>query len=223
MNREMGPREKLLEDGKDSLSDEELLAILLRTGSKNCDVIQLSKNVLEEFGSLPKMFSAEVAELENIKGIGKAKALTIVAALEIAYRAYREIIKRDREKKMNNPVSVYKFCSDMILLKYEMVRAIYLNTKLEYLGYANISKGTLDGSLIHPREVFRNAILKNSSSLILVHNHPSGNPIPSKDDENITERMTNAGKVIGINLLDHIIIGKGNLYSFKACRIIKAN
>ncbi len=222
MNRGKGPREKLLEYGKESLSDYELLAILLRTGTKDCDVIELSKKIIENFGSLSKMFSAEIEELNDINGIGEAKALTIVATLEIAYRAYKEIIKQDKEQKMNNPLSIYKFCSDMILMKSEIVRAIFLNTKLEYLGFNNISKGTLDGSLIHPREVFREAILKNASSLILVHNHPSGSPDPSEEDKKITEKITDAGKLIGINLIDHVIIGKGNFYSFKAKRIIHA-
>lgn len=222
MNKGMGPREKLLEYGKESLSDYELLAILLRTGTKDCDVIELSKKIIENFGSLSKMFSAEIEELKDINGIGEAKALTILAALEIAYRAYKEIIKQDKNQKMNNPLSIYKFCSDMILMKSEIVRAVFLNTKLEYLGFKNVSKGTLDGSLVHPREVFREAILKNASSIILVHNHPSGNPDPSDEDKRITEKITDSGKLIGINLLDHIIIGKGRFYSFKAKRIIKA-
>ncbi|MDK2885502.1 MAG: repair protein RadC [Thermosipho sp. (in: thermotogales)] len=213
----MKPREKLINEGPENLSTEELIAILLRTGSKGQDVLKTSKLLLETFdNSLVKISKATINELNKIKGMGEAKATTIFAAMELAKR----FLKEDRSGKMlNTPEKVYEYCLDMKHLDQEVVRVIFLNSKLYEISFKDISIGLADSSLAHPREIFKEAIKNGAVYIILVHNHPSGDVLPSKDDKILTQKVKEAGHIIGIKLLDHIIIGNG-FYSFKHNNLI---
>ncbi|WP_084251622.1 RadC family protein [Kosmotoga arenicorallina] len=211
------PREKLIEMGSKALTNSELIAILLRTGSSEMDVLELSQKLLKKYGSLTKLLAADLSEFSSIKGIGPAKAVTLKAALEIGNRVFKEIASTTR-KSLRDPESVYYLCHDMTLLEEEAVRVISLDSKLNLSGYDTISLGTIDSSLLHPREVFKQAIKKAAAAVIVVHNHPSGDPTPSIEDIKITEKLSEAGKIIGIKLLDHVIIGKGKYYSFSASK-----
>lgn len=209
------PRERLVTYGAESLSDAELVAILLRTGTKGTDVLALSRALLISFGSIVGLLAAEVDELAQVKGVGLAKAVGLKAALEIGHRVFKELASATGNL-MKEPESVYYMCNDMSLMKSETVRVIALDTKLNYLGMTTVSVGTLDTSLIHPREVFRYAISKSAAAIILVHNHPSGDPRPSMSDDAVTKKITEAGEALGIRMLDHVIIGKGKYYSCAA-------
>ncbi|HNR80059.1 MAG TPA: DNA repair protein RadC [Mesotoga infera] len=212
------PREKLLELGAERLTNEELVAILLRTGVKGKGVMEFSKELLNRYGSLTALLCADVREVMNVKGMGLAKAVLFKASLELGHRVFREMSKKTR-MKLDEPESVYYLCHDMTLLDRETVRVISLDTRLNYCGLNTVSVGILDSSLLHPREVFKPAISRTAAAIILVHNHPSGDPSPSKEDGNITDRIKEAGETLGIKLLDHIIIGKGSFFSFTAGRV----
>lgn len=209
------PRERLVTYGAESLSDAELVAILLRTGTRGTDVLALSRALLIRFGSIVGLLAAEVDELAQVKGVGLAKAVGLKASLEIGHRVFKELASATGNL-MKEPESVYYMCNDMTLMKNETVRVISLDTKLNYLGMTTVSVGTLDTSVIHPREVFRYAISKTAAAIILVHNHPSGDPRPSTSDDAVTNKITDAGEALGIKMLDHVIIGKGKYYSYAA-------
>lgn len=201
------PREKLMKHGAASLSDSELLAILINTGSGKQSALDLAKKLVREFGSLKKLAGLSVADLKQrkFKGIGKAKAVTIAAAFEIARRIEKE--PRDASAPIRTPEDVAKiFIPRMRDLKQEEFRVICLNSANKIITDRIITKGLLNSSLTHPREVFREAILEHAASVILLHNHPSGNKEPSREDIQITKQLVEAGKIIGIEVHDHIII-----------------
>ena len=207
------PRERAIEHGISSLSDSELIAILLRTGRKGKNVVEVAEDVLKEFeDSFLRMQKASVKELSKVKGVGCAKALTIQAALEIGKRMWRETLKE--RKLLKTSEDVYELCKDMILLDVEVVRVMILDSQLGLIASRDITIGTATSSLIHPREIFAAAIPYPSSGIILVHNHPSGNPKPSDEDEKITKRVRDASKIMGIKLVDHVIVASNGYYSF---------
>ena len=208
------PREKLIKEGSDSLTDEELLAIILSTGTKDKNAIELAKEILNFF-SYEELLDIEVNELSKINGIKNAKASKVVASLKfgrrIAQRLNQKEIKSIKESK-----DVFLYLKDELKnAKNEYFYAILLDTKNVIISKELISKGTLDQSLVHPREAFKSAIKKSAKSIIFAHNHPSGNPKPSKDDYAITERLVKIGELLDITVLDHIIIGENDYYSFK--------
>ena len=213
------PRERLLKEGSGALSDIELLAILLRTGSREATALDLASMIMAQFKSLRLLLGATVEELGEIKGVGPAKACKVKAALELARRT---------SKYSDLPRTVIKSPEDAAGLVMEEMRhfdrehfrAILLNTKNQVIGTDKVSVGTLNSSAVHPRELFRNAIKRGAASVILVHNHPSGDPAPSKEDMDITGRVKEAGNIIGIGVLDHIIIGDNKFTSFKANGLI---
>ncbi|SHH30741.1 RadC family protein [Thermosipho atlanticus] len=213
----MKPREKILNKGPESLTNGELLAILLRTGSKGQNVLETSKLLLENFdNSLVKISKATINELCKIKGLGHAKATTILAVMELAKR----MLKEDRAgKHLNTPEKVYEYCLDMKHLEQEVVRVIFLNSKLHEISSKDITIGLVDTSLAHPREIFKEAIKNGAVYIILVHNHPSGGISPSPEDKQLTQKIKETGEIIGIKLLDHVIIGNG-FYSFKHNKLI---
>ncbi|HDP76830.1 MAG TPA: JAB domain-containing protein [Mesotoga infera] len=215
------PRERLLKYGAGSLSNSELIAILLRTGAKGKGVVQLSEELLDHYGSLTALLSAEVAELMTAKGLGTAKAVCLKAALELGQRIFREMTEKTKVR-LDEPQGVYYLCNDMAFMDRETVRVISLDTKLNYRGLNTVSVGILDSSLLHPREVYKPAISRTAAAIILVHNHPSGDPSPSKEDEGITSKIRDAGETLGIRMLDHVIIGTGKYYSFAAGRVFEA-
>ena len=211
------PREKMLKDGVESLSNAELIAVLLRTGSKNKTVIELANELLKvDHEGIRFLKSSSIEELCEIEGIGISKATLIKAALELGVRVAESEIVRYQVK---NPWDIYKYYMEsMRYLKEEIFKTVLLNTKKEIITDIDVSHGTLNSSLVHPREVFKQAIKKSANKIILIHNHPSGNVEPANEDIHITDRLIECGKIIGIEVIDHIIIGDGIYYSFKESR-----
>lgn len=208
------PREKLIKEGSDSLSDEELLAIILSTGTKEKNAIELAREILANF-SYQELYDIEVNELTKINGIKVAKASKIVASLKFGKRIAKRVNQRSITR-IEKSEDIYNFLKEELAdKKNEFFYAILLDTKNVIISKELVTKGTLDASLVHPREAFRPAIKKSAKSIIFVHNHPSGNPKPSAEDYNITRRLVDAGNLLDINVLDHIIIGENDYYSFK--------
>ncbi|MEM5875673.1 MAG: DNA repair protein RadC [Candidatus Aenigmatarchaeota archaeon] len=210
--KEERPRERLVKYGESALSLQELLQIILRTGNKGESVVTLAQKLLAHFGNLQKLKEASIEELMSIKGIGLAKAVQIKAALELGRRA--EITLERKQKKIISPQDVFKLMKSKLKdYSKEHFYIISLNSRNAII--SEISIGTLNASLVHPREVFAEAIRQRANSIILVHNHPSGDPTPSKDDIKITKKLKEAGKILGIEVLDHIIITRNSYSSFK--------
>jgi DNA repair protein RadC len=211
------PREKLIAKGPANLKDEELLAILLGTGTEGKNVIEVAKQILNKY-SKKRLLKLTYNDLSKIKGIGLAKACTILAAAELVKRAL---------KVNNESLPVVSSTKDVVLqVSYlrektrEHLMAIYLNARNELLFRKHVFVGTLNANLVHPREIFAEALKQNAASVILVHNHPSGDAEPSEDDLEITKRILEAGKIMGIDVLDHVIITKNKIFSFKERKLI---
>ena len=214
------PMEKLLQFGVESLSNEELLAILLRTGTKGENVIDLSKRVLIELDGLDGLLNVSFEEASKIKGIKKVKACQIISMMELVNRV-RTLKSKNENLKISSPKDVSSLLiNEMSNLKQEVFKLILLNTKNVVIGTKDVFKGTLNSSIVHPREVFKEAIQRGSANIIVCHNHPSGDPTPSKEDIDITLRIKECGKIMGIGLLDHIIIGNNKYVSLKEKGII---
>lgn len=213
------PRERLLKEGAEALSDVELLAIILGTGSRQVTALDLAALVMTHFKSLRSLLGSTIEELSGIKGVGPAKACQVKAALEFARRVSQySDLPRPVIKSPDDAAGLVM--EEMRHFDREHFRALLLNTKNQVIGTDKVSVGTLNSSTVHPRELFRNAIKRSAASVILVHNHPSGDPTPSREDLDITERLREAGKIIGIEVLDHIIIGDNRFTSFKAKGLI---
>ncbi|AKL95090.1 DNA replication and repair protein RadC [Clostridium aceticum] len=209
------PREKMVTYGVNTLSNAELLAILLSTGFKEMSAIGLANSILSSTKEGLRFFTdCTIEELIQIKGVGLAKATQIIAAVELGKRI--ALTTKANNYRIKGPDDVtHLLMEEMRYLKKEFFNIILLNTKNELIAVENISIGSLNASIVHPREVFVRAIKRSSASMILVHNHPSGDPQPSKEDINITNRLVEAGKLIGIEILDHIIIGDNVYISLK--------
>ena len=209
------PRERLLKVGADGLSTAELIAIIIKTGGRDKSALELAREVLMHFSSLKEVEAAAVAEFTNIKGIGSAKIAQIKAAFELG----RRLLKSDQDTGLTSPMfrnsrEVYEyFRPGFYGLKKERFLCALLDTKNRVFKESIVSEGTLTSSLVHPREVFRDAIKEAAASVLFVHNHPSGDPTPSRDDIDITKRLVETGKVIGINVIDHIVIADGTYLS----------
>ncbi|WAW14288.1 RadC family protein [Peptostreptococcus equinus] len=210
------PVEKMMKLGIKSLSNSELLAILIRTGNKNDNAISLGTKIIkncDKGNSIRDLADVSIEELCNIVGIGNTKACIIKAAIELGIRVASYIPER---YKITNPWDIYEFYMEkMRYNKKEIFKVILLNTKNEIIKDVDVSVGCLNSSIVHPREVFIEAIKHSANAIILMHNHPSGNPNPSKEDINITKRLFDSGRIIGIEVLDHIIIGEGTYVSLK--------
>jgi DNA repair protein RadC len=218
------PRERLLNQGANALKTSELLAILLRTGTAGRPVLELADFLLVHFGSLEALSRAPVGELAKIKGVGQAKAIGLKAAFALAARLARS---EAEARAIEDAADVARLLGEeMRLLDYESVRVICLNTKHMVLAVEEVTRGTLNESLFHPREALRPAIARQAHAIILVHNHPSGNPRPSDADLHVTRGMKAAAAVMQIEMLDHVILGapcKGNekgYFSFKDERLL---
>ena len=218
MTLEERPREKMILNGPDSLSDAELLAIIIRSGTQKLNAIQLGQAIIKKADNIRYLQDLTIEELKSINGIGETKAVQIKAALELSKR----IASFKPEKyKIKNPWDIYKYYMESLRYQYkEIFKVVLLNTKNEIITDIDISIGTLNSSLVHPREVFREAIRRSSNKIILLHNHPSGHAEPSKEDKNITYRLKECGELIGIEVIDHIIIGDGVYFSFKENMLI---
>ena len=210
------PRERLQKLGAEFLSAQELLALALGRGVAGKPVMSIAQELIGRFGSIKGIAEATIDELAHIKGIGTAKAAQLMASFELGKRQSLEGGSLYDRYDIDNPRSVVKAIGASIRDKTkEHFKLIILNTRNKILTVAHISTGTISASLVHPREVFKEAIRRSASSVILVHNHPSGDPKPSEEDLRITRRLIDAGKIIGIEVLDHVIIGKDNFSSFK--------
>ena len=210
------PREKLIEHGPATLSNAELLAILLRTGdaSSGQSALDHGRTLVTRFGdSFRELEEASITELCEVKGIGPAKATQIQAALEIAKRFSQEEIRRG--ESFRSSADVFNHYREQLgSLKKEEFHVLLLDAKNRKLKDVRVSEGSLTSSLVHPREVFQPIIRESAAAAILIHNHPSGDPMPSQEDLQITQRLRDVGEMLGVHILDHLIIGKGRYVSF---------
>ena len=207
------PRERLIKYGADNLSNEELLSIIFRTGNKNESVKTISLNLLSKFKNISELKNATLNSLTSIKGIGTVKAITLLSALELGKRVYYE---KDKENVyLNSTTKIYEYFKDIFINEsQENFYAIYLDAKSKLISYKLLFKGTINSSCVHPREVFKYAYLENAYSIIVMHNHPSGDVTPSFEDKKTTKSLMELGKLNAIPVLDHIIFGKDNYFSF---------
>lgn len=208
------PRERFEQNGPESLSNHELIAILLRTGTKEESVLQLANRLLTHFEGLRLLKDANLDEITAIKGIGKAKAIQVLAAVEIG-RRISNLSYNDRYVIRTPEDCANYVMNDMRFLSQEHFVCLYLNTKNQVLHKKTIFIGSLNASIVHPREVYKEALRRSAASVICIHNHPSGDPAPSREDIEVTKRLAESGKILGIELLDHVIIGENKFVSLK--------
>lgn len=218
MPQNMRPREKMMELGEGSLNDVEILAIILGNGTRKMSVLDVSAQLLYKEQGLRYLKEASLEELTTQKGIGMAKAISIKAALELGKRVAQEqhdrlIIKSPQDVKN-------RVMEEMRYFHREHFRVMYLDRKGGLITMEDISVGGLHSSIVHPREVFKIAVKRSAASIILVHNHPSGDPTPSKEDVEVTKRLIEAGSIMGIEVLDHVIIGDNKYCSLKEKSLI---
>ena len=212
------PREKLILKGPENLKDEELLAILLRTGREGKNVLDLAKQILNKH-SKKRFLKMKYEDLIKVKGINEAKACTILASMELVKRALK--IHDETLPIINSSKDVIAQAVYLRDRTREHLMTIYLNARNEMVWKKQSTFiGTLNTNLVHPREIFQEALKHNAASVILVHNHPSGDSEPSEDDIEITKRIIEAGKIMGVDVLDHIIITKTKAFSFKEKKLI---
>lgn len=213
------PRERMVNYGARALSNSELLAILLRTGSNRESALQLAQSLISEIEGIENLKLITIEELTAIYGIGQAKAVQILAAVELGRRV-QEFAPAEKYP-IRMPKDAAKYVGDDLRhLQQEHFVVLLLDTKNCVISQELITVGTLNSSIVHPREVFRPAIKKSVSAIILVHNHPSGDSTPSKEDIEVTERLIKAGKLIGIDVLDHVIIGGSSYTSLREGKYI---
>jgi DNA repair protein RadC len=211
------PYEKCERFGPEHLTDAELLAIMLRTGTKGESSIELAKRILNPMSSQDGVLNLHkwsIEQLVNLRGIGRVKAIQIVSLLEFAKRLSKACATEGLSFTNPSSIAMY-YMEEMRHHKQEVMKLLLLNTKNKLICENDISKGTINSAIISPRECFVEALQKNAVSIILIHNHPSGEPTPSKEDILITKRIGEAGKMIGIDLLDHIVIGNNCYISFR--------
>lgn len=199
------PRERLLEHGPQFLTEAELLGILLGKGTMKKTAIDLSRELLERYESLQKLCSRAPSELMKVKGIGSAKAATLSAAFELSRRIQSQ--KETTKKSFKRSSDVANHYLPLVRdLRKEVFKILLLNRANRLIKEVMISEGTLDASIVHPRDVFREALLESAAGVILIHNHPSGNPAPSEEDLRVTKQLVEAGRLLGIKVYDHIIM-----------------
>jgi DNA repair protein RadC len=207
------PRERLQKFGPEALSAQELLALVIGRGIPKKSVMNISQELLAKFGNVKAISQATIEELSQIKGIGLAKAAQIKACFELGRR--EELEPELKNFDIKDPEAVVRAIRASIKDKAkEHFKLILLNPRNKIIGISTISIGTLNASLVHPREVFKDAIVHSAASVVLAHNHPSGDPEPSEDDLKITKKLVESGKILGIEVLDHIIIAKNGFKSF---------
>jgi DNA repair protein RadC len=202
------PRERLAALGADALSHAELIAILLRTGLKGANAVEIGKQLIQKYGTLQALAQASIADLQKVKGIGRDKAVTLVAAFALARKMAGEL--QHESPVLDNPENVVRLLREKNLVKnVETLQVLLLNTRHRLIRVdEKITEGTLDTLLVHPREVFRAAIAANAAAVVLAHNHPSGDPTPSEADIKVTRDLIRAGQLLKIEVLDHVIIGR---------------
>ncbi len=214
VNMEDRPRERLLRQGAESLSNQELLAILLRTGTKEESVLVLANRVLNVFERLHHLKHATIEEMIAIKGIGEVKAIQLLAAIELGRRLAQK--NNDEKFTIRSPEDAATYLMpDMSSLNQEHFVVLFLNIKNQVIHKQTIFIGSLNASIVHPREIFREAVKRSAASILCAHNHPSGVPTPSTEDIEVTKRIVEAGYIIGIEVIDHLIIGDHQFVSLK--------
>ena len=208
------PRERLYNFGSESLSDEEIFAIILKTGTKGISVKELALKLLESIGDINKLRDIGINSLMKIDGIGRVKAIEIKASLELGRRVYCCNCSLDN-LLFNSSDIIYNYFFELLgSKKQEYFYCVYVDTKGKMIDKKCLFIGTINSSVVHPREIFKEAYLLSANGVICVHNHPSGDSFPSKEDKLITKKIKDIGIIHGINLIDHIIIGNGNYFSF---------
>lgn len=213
MPAEYRPQARLISEGTIALSDAELLSLIIRTGSKKENAINLCHRMLSQF-DLKQLSVAPISQIMQIHGIKKAKAAQIAACFELSRRL--EVFKGEDLKKINSPEDVYRMLyPGMRETKREMFIELCLDTKNQVIKQETISIGSLNANIVHPREVFKTAIRESAAHIIVSHNHPSGDPTPSREDIEITKKLVETGKIMSIDVLDHVIIGDGRHFSMK--------
>ncbi len=201
------PRERLLSEGPESLSNQDLIAILLRTGTAGCSAIRLADSLLARFKTLGALAQADLTEIRKVKGIGPDKAVTLKSAFTLAVRMAQEL--QPHSPLIDGPHKIADLLRvQLTTFQVETCFVVLLNSRNRLIRIAQVSSGTLDTLLIHPREVFQLAIINQAASVALVHNHPSGDPTPSPADIRVTIDLVRAGKLLQIDLVDHVIIGR---------------
>jgi DNA repair protein RadC len=212
------PYEKLEKAGPESLTDAELLAIIIRTGCSNETSLDLTRRIISRYSDgkgLLYLKKASISQLCEIRGIGKVKAIQLKAAAELGNR-FTDIGKENGRYKIASPDDIKKlYMESLRLMEREIFMVLVMNARNEIIRELRISTGSLSETIVHPREVFSEVMKEPAASVILIHNHPSGDPHPSGNDRNTTDRLVEAGKILGIKILDHVIIGNGNIFSFK--------
>src|SRR5215470_10530728 len=205
MPQEERPREKLAAHGASALTDPELIAILLRTGMTAKNAVEVGRDLLKEYDSLRGLSRCTVDELKKVRGVGFTKAVQLAAAFDLGNRLAREMLAN---QKIDSPELVNKLVGgEMRMLRKEAMRVVLLDTRYHLIRVEEVSSGTVNDSIAHPREIFRPAVVASAYAVIVVHNHPSGDPSPSQADHGLTRRLAEAAELMQIKLLDHIIIG----------------
>ena len=212
------PYEKFKEYGAEVLSEAELLAIIIKSGTKNSTSVEVAQKILK-LASLEGLYDFSLKQLQEVEGIGEVKAIQIKAVSEFSKRMAKR--KAKAKIQVNTPEKIAEiYMEEMRYLKQENFKTVYLDTKNNITGDKLITIGTINSTLVQPREVFSEAVKNKAANIIVLHNHPSGDSSPSREDRLTTQRLEEAGKILGINLLDHIIIGDGEYFSFKEEGII---
>lgn len=213
MSLDQRPREKALRFGLESLSDLELVALILQSGHKNRSVFEIANDVLKESEDLSKLGSMHVNTLMEIDGIREVKALQLLSSVELARRIKKAKVYHSEILKPEDVIDWFEYeFGDM---NQECFVALYLDTQGKLISHRVLFKGTLNESTVHPRDVFKEAFLQNANSVLIAHNHPSGNCRPSRNDIEVTLQMVKVAKTMGVSLVDHIIVGSNSYYSFK--------
>jgi len=209
------PREKLIQYGPEKLSNSELLSLLLRSGNKDINAIELAGEILKKFGA-KKLPNLNFKDLNEISGLGPAKTCEIIACFELGKR----LLKDKKAQIYLTPKEIWEELRDLRNHKKEHFVIFYLDSRNQEIKRETISIGSINANLVHPREVFEPAIKNLTAQIILAHNHPSGDPTPSEDDLEITKRLVESGKILGIEVIDHIIVAKNDFFSFKERELI---
>lgn len=208
------PRERLVKYGRENISTNELIEIILKSGTRKASIKEISYNIMESVNNINELKDMEVSTLMNVEGMSKIKAIELVAAIELGRRVYEE----DNYKELvllTNPSAIINYFHNLFKgVKQELFYVVYLDNQKKYINKKLLFKGTVNYSLVHPREIFKEAYLLSASYIICIHNHPSGDACPSNNDIEVTSRIKEIGNIHGIGLLDHIIIGDNNYYSF---------
>lgn len=208
------PRERFLKYGRENISNNELIEIILKSGNRKCGIKEISHNILSSVNNINELRNMEVNTLSNINGMSRIKAIELIAAIELGRRVYTNDNYNDLVY-LTDPSSIINYFHDLYVYeKQELFYVIYLDNQKKYIDKKLLFKGTVNFSLVHPREIFKEAYLFSASYIICIHNHPSGNASPSKNDIMLTKKVKDIGEMHGIPLLDHIIIGDNNYYSF---------